>query len=143
MNALILIFMTFLSTNASSYYEKAINRFSPEGRLLQVDYAETASQKGSPVVAVATADSRIIVITKTLRDDIFLDRRVMDKVEPVDDEMWITFCGLAGDCRALIRLARNQAADFRASLGFAPPPIAVAKMIAECQHESTLSGGAL
>lgn len=132
------LFIGFLS-NASKY-DQSINLFNPNGRLLQVDYAETASKKGSPIISFILNNS-VVILTPSRSFDNQLDRRCIDKVEKIDDNIFAGYTGLAGDGRAVIRLSRSVASDFRRSFGSSPPVSFIAKRIGDFQHQATLKGG--
>ena len=135
----ILCYVSILLLNASKY-DQSINLFNPNGRLLQVDYAEAASQKGSPIIAFTLNDTAVI-LTPSQPLDSLLDRRCIDKVEKIDDHIFAAYSGLAGDGRAVIRLSRSIASDFRRSFGSPPPVSFVARRIGDFQHQATLKGG--
>ena len=135
----ILCYLIVILSNASKY-DQSINLFNLNGRLLQVDYAETASQKGSPIVAFTLNDT-VVIVTPSQPLDSLLDRRCIDKVEKIDDHIFAAYSGLAGDGRAVIRLSRSIASDFRRSFGSSPPVSFVAKRIGDFQHQATLKGG--
>lgn len=130
----------FIFTIYASKYDQSINLFNPSGRLLQVDYAEIASQKGSSIIAFTLNDTAVF-LTPTQPLDSFLDRRCIDKVEKIDDDIFSAYSGLAGDGRSVVRMSRSIASEFRRSFGSSPPVSFVAKRIGDFQHQATLKGG--
>ena len=78
----------------TSRYDKSINVFSPEGDLLQVCYAELAAEKGETVLCLPTSDDGFIVcIPSDPNHDILIDKRVIDKISKIDNEIWLAFSG--------------------------------------------------
>lgn len=139
----LLVFLLFSFVSSDRMYDKSINMFSPQGKLLQVDYAEIASNKGTPAIAIAGTNGDILILTRTGSNDCFLDRKINDKVERIDDDIWACYSGLAGDSRAVVRVAREYAAEIRSSLGISPAVVSIAKKVGDFQHEATLAGGTL
>ena len=141
MHCLLLFSLLFLPKfHQASKYDQSINQFSPNGRLLQVEYAEIASQQGSSIIAFTFNDTAVIM-TPTQAHDKLLDRRCLDKIEKIDDNIFAAFTGLAADGRAMIRWSRSISSEFRQTFGSVPPVSFVAKRIGDFQHKATLKGG--
>ena len=132
-------FIDILFTNASQY-DQMVNLFDPNGELLQVRYAEKASNKGTPLICFISENSICMICRSPLHDSLF-DHKTIDKLERVDDNIWASYCGLAGDGKALVRSSRSFSVGFRKQFGYAPPVVAMAKHIGDAQHEATLRGG--
>ena len=130
---------TFYRVNASQY-DQMINLFDPNGELLQVRYAERASDKGMPLICFVS-EGCLVLLCRSPPHDVLFDHRTMDKVEKVDDDIWAAYCGLSGDGKSLIRSSRTFSLQFRKMFGYAPPVVSVARAIGEMQHEATLKGG--
>jgi 20S proteasome alpha/beta subunit len=78
----------------SSRYDKSINIFLPQGDLLQVCYAELAAEIGESVLCLPTSDDGFIAcIPSDLIHDILVDKRGIDKISKIDDEIWLAFSG--------------------------------------------------
>ena len=121
-------------------YDKSAILFSPEGELLQVEYAEKASKKGISLIA-CSIENALILCSPTPSEFDLLDRRYLDKVSEIWDGLWICSTGLQGDGKALIREARTYCVDFKTQFGCAPSVSAVARHIGEIKHQATLIGG--
>lgn len=148
---LLILSALFLIISASQY-DQMVNLFNPNGDLLQVEYAERASNKGNPLICFTheinhanstsnTTETGILLLCRSQPFDQLLDRQSIDKVEKVDDDIWTAFCGLSGDGRSLIRASRSFSSNFRRLFGYAPSVVALAKHIGDTQHEATLKGG--
>ena len=114
--------------------------YDSSGRLQQVEWAELASQKGASVVAFA-CDSNIVVLSPTQPHDKLIDRRSLDKVEKIDDEIWSVCTGLAGDGRSIVQTSREFTSKFREGFGVKPSAMAVAAHVGSHQHQGTLYEG--
>ena len=123
-------------------YDTSINVFGPDGRLQQVEYAEVAAKKGSSLIALALKEE-IIVCTKTQEHDQLLDRRILDKIQCIDDDIWIAVTGLAGDGKEVIRISRMICTNWREQFNAPVPVLAIANKLGNIQHEATIIGGKL
>ena len=97
---------------------------------------------GSSILCAKTADDDIILCIPTKQEtQTLLDRRSIDKVCKVFDDIWFAFSGLAGDGRSLLRNARNFCVEYHSKFGIKPSIKSVVRYISELQHEATLTGG--
>jgi len=124
-----------------THYDKSITLFAPDGTLKQVDYAEKAASKGQSLICCLTKDNKIILCCPSQTSQLLLDRRAVDKVSQVDENLYIAFAGLAGDGRALTLEARSLCRDYRMRFGSSPPVSYLANKIGKIQHTATLKGG--
>ena len=138
---LVVILCLLVSLNCfAGRYDTSINVFGPDGRLQQVEYAEVAAKKGSSLVALALKEE-LIILTKTQEHDQLLDRRILDKIQCIDDDIWIAVTGLAGDGKEVIRISRMICTNWREQFNAPPPVLAVANKLGNIQHEATIIGG--
>lgn len=97
---------------------------------------------GSTILCSKTKDGDIILCIPTMKENqTLLDRRSIDKVSKVFDNIWFAFSGLAGDGRSLLRNARNFCVEYHSKFGMIPSIKTVVRYISEMQHEATLTGG--
>jgi 20S proteasome alpha/beta subunit len=141
LQALFVIMSLFICDSASYYHDKYVNTFNPEGKIEQVQYAEKATEYGSVLAGIIAEDQYLLLCTSSAAIQTFLDRKCIDKIEQVDDEIWATFSGFAGDGRYLIKSSRQFSTKFRHKFGCAPSVSAISKAIGDYQHGVTLSGG--
>ena len=81
-------------------YDRAITVFSPDGRLLQVEYARQAVKKGSTSVGLRTEDSVVLGAIKTTAQ-LAVDGS-SKKIFQIDDHAGLTSSGLLADARDLV-----------------------------------------
>ncbi|MHA1304265.1 MAG: archaeal proteasome endopeptidase complex subunit alpha [Candidatus Heimdallarchaeaceae archaeon] len=90
-------------------YDRTSIMYSPEGRLIQVEYARESVRRGS--IAVGIKSKNGVVLAGLLR---MVDLNEPDqKVHKVDENIYATFAGVAADGRVLISRARLESQIFR------------------------------
>ena len=124
----------------SSKYTRSITRFSPDGRLIQIDHAHAAVQRGTTVVAIHCPELIVIAVEKTTIAKL-QDPTTFRKVCPLDTHVMCAFAGLHADARALIKKGQVECQSHR--LTFEDPITVerIARFIATAQLKNTQSGG--
>jgi len=96
--------------SGNSPYDRPYAMYTPDGRLLQVEYASEAVKYGSPVVAVRGKDFAIMV-ARTKDTDPLLDP--IEKIHMVDENIGAAGAGFTGDINLLVDQARVEAQRHR------------------------------
>ncbi|KAH0795398.1 Proteasome subunit alpha type-7 [Histomonas meleagridis] len=123
-----------------SSYSRSITRFSPDGRLFQIEHAHAAVKRGTTVVAAQSNDLIVIAVEKSTVAKL-QDPGTFRKVIALDDHIMCAFAGLHADARVLVGKAQVECQSHRLTY---EDPITVeraARYIATIQLRYTQSGG--
>ena len=120
-------------------YDRTIIVFSPDGRLLQVEYARQAVKKGSTSVGLKIQDAVVLGAIKSTAPLGVEDS--YKKIYEVDNHAAVAASGLLADARSLVESARVRAQINRITFG---GPISIGtltKTIADRIHVVTQYAG--
>lgn len=122
-------------------YDRAATMFSPDGHLLQVEYAEKIVKIGSASIGVVCKDGVVIVADKRIRDKLIAPES-SHKIFEIDDNVMASSAGILADARVLVDQAQVLAQQNRVTYDSPIEPISVIKMIADKKQMFTQYGGA-
>lgn len=108
--------MVFCLLLQRSEYDRGVNTFSPEGRLIQVEYAIEAIKHGSTAIGIATSEGCVLACEKRLTSPL-MEPRSVEKILEVDDHIGAAMSGLTADARTLIDRARVECQNHRFTYG--------------------------
>lgn len=121
-------------------YDRAITIFSPEGRILQVEYARQAVKSGSTAIGFVAKDGVAIVADKRLHGKLIVNRSV-EKIFIIDDHIIATFSGFIPDGRVLLDKARIIAQEYKMTFGSPIDILSLVKEIGDIKQLYTQYGG--
>ena len=121
-------------------YDRAATMFSPDGHLLQVEYAEKIVKLGSASIGLVCKDGVVIISDKRIRDKLIAFESA-HKIFEVDEHIISTFAGIFSDARVLIDQAQILAQQNRVTYNSPIESISVIKMVADRMQMSTQYGG--
>ncbi len=122
-------------------YDRAITMFSPDGRLLQVEYAKKAVSLGATVIGIAAKDC-VVIIADRYRTDKLLMQDSVSKVFKIDDCIIAASSGFMSDARILVKKARVRAQQHKVTYGEDIEVESIVKYIADIKQAYTQYGGA-
>ena len=121
-------------------YDRAITMFSPDGRLLQVEYAKKTVRQGSTAIAMVCADGVIFVTDKRIIDKLVVPETV-EKIWQIDEHMGATASGILSDARVLIERAQLKAQQHRVTYDSPIDTLTIVKDMCDLKQICTQSGG--
>ncbi|MDO8460622.1 MAG: archaeal proteasome endopeptidase complex subunit alpha [Nanoarchaeota archaeon] len=122
-------------------YDRAATMFSPDGHLLQVEYAEKTVRLGSASIGLVCSDGIVIVSDKRIRDKL-LATESASKIFEIDHHIIAASAGILADARILVDQAQVLAQQHRIVYDAPIEPIAIIRMIADKKQLFTQYGGA-
>jgi len=93
-------------------YDRSITMFSPDGRLLQVEYAKKTVRQGSTAIGIVCKDGIVLVSDKRIVGKLVVPEAV-EKTFQIDDHIAATASGIISDARVLIERAQVKAQQHR------------------------------
>jgi len=121
-------------------YDRAITMFSPDGRLLQVEYAKKTVKQGSTAVGITCKDGVLLCTDKRIVDKLVVANSV-EKIFQVDKHIGATASGILSDARVLVERAQLKAQQYRVTYDSPIDTLSVVKDIANLKQLCTQSGG--
>ena len=121
-------------------YDRAITMFSPDGRLLQVEYAKKTVRQGSTAIGIVCKDGVVLVTDKRIVDPLVVPDAV-EKIFQIDDHIATTAAGILSDARVLVDRAQLRAQQHRVTYDNPIEVKDIVKDIADLKQMCTQSGG--
>lgn len=122
-------------------YDRTATMFSPEGHLLQVEYAEKTVRLGSASIGLACSDGVVIIADKRIKDRL-VSSESTNKICEIDSHIMATSAGILSDARILIERAQVIAQQHRVTYDSKIDVESVIKEIANIKQAFTQYGGA-
>lgn len=114
-------------------YDTDVTVWSPEGRLLQVEYAMESVKQGSACVGVR---SNTHVVLGALKRSVSELSSHQKKILEIDDHIGIGIAGLTADARSLAKYMRNECLNHKYVFGQPIPPASLMSDLAD-KHQRT------
>jgi len=121
-------------------YDRAITMFSPDGRLLQVEYAKKTVQLGNTAIGIVCKDGVLLVTDKRIVDDLVVASSI-EKIWQVDEHIMATGAGIMSDARILVERAQEKAAGYRITYDSQIDILTIVKDLGNLAQYCTQSGG--
>lgn len=122
-------------------YDRAATMFSPDGHLLQVEYAEKTVRLGSSSVGLVCKDGVVVIADRRVRDKL-ISPESANKIYEIDEHIVVTAAGILSDARMLVEHAQVLAQQNRVTYGSPIEPISVIRTLADKKQMFTQYGGA-
>lgn len=121
-------------------YDRAITMFSPDGRLLQVEYAMKTVRIGNTAMGLVCKDGVLLVTDKRINDKLVVAESI-EKIFMVDDHIMATAAGIISDARVLIERAQSKAQENKLIYDSPVDTLNIVKDMCSLKQLCTQSGG--
>jgi proteasome alpha subunit len=121
-------------------YDRAITMFSPDGRLLQVEYAKKTVRLGNTAIGMVCKDAVLLVADKRIVDTLVVPEAI-EKIFQIDDHIISTASGILSDARILIERAQLKAQQNRITFDSPIDTLTIVKDLCNLKQYCTQSGG--
>ena len=108
-------------------YDRSATMFSPDGHILQVEYAEKTVQLGTASIGIKTNEGVVIVADKGKKDKLIVPSSA-EKIYEIDEHIIASAAGIISDARILINQARLLAQQHKVTYD---SPIEIESVIRE------------
>lgn len=122
-------------------YDRASTMFSPDGRLLQVEYAKKTVKQGTSALGITCKDGVILLADKRIMEKLIVSATI-EKVFQIDDNMAAVAAGIVSDARILIEKAQVMAQQHRVTYDETMDAYSLVKEICNIKQQFTQYGGA-
>jgi proteasome alpha subunit len=122
-------------------YDRTATMFSPQGHLLQVEYAEKTVRLGSASIGMTCSDGVFIVADMRVEDKLIIPKSA-NKIYEIDSHIIASVAGIVSDARVLIERAQVLAQQNRVTYDSPIEPELIIKDIANLKQQFTQYGGA-
>jgi proteasome alpha subunit len=115
--------------------------FSPEGHLLQVEYAEKTVRLGSSSIGMVCSDG-VFIIADRRNEDKLIVKDSANKIYEIDSHIIASVAGIIADARVLIEKGQLLSQQHRVTYDSPIEPELIIKEIANMKQQFTQYGGA-
>ncbi len=122
-------------------YDRTATMFSPDGHLLQVEYAEKTVRLGVSSIGMACSDGVFIIADKRINDTLIVSESAT-RIHEVDNHVIASAAGITSDARVLIEKAQVLAQQHRVTYDSPIEPESVIKELSNMKQQFTQYGGA-
>ncbi len=122
-------------------YDRTATMFSPDGHLLQVEYAEKTIRLGSSSIGMVCEDGVFIIADKRIEDKLIVTSSAT-KIHEIDSHIIASVAGIMSDARVLIDKSQVSAQQHRVVYDSPVEPELIIKEISDLKQQFTQYGGA-
>ncbi len=122
-------------------YDRAITVFSPDGRLLQVEYAKKTVSQGATAIGIVCKDGIVLIADKRIAEKLIVPESV-EKIYKIDKHIGAAVTGIMSDGRVLIQRAQTKAQSHKITYDEPIDVLSLVKDVCDQQHIFTQYGGA-
>lgn len=121
-------------------YDRSITMFSPDGRLLQVEYAKKTVKQGSTALAIVCKEGVVFAVDKRITSKLLVAEAI-EKMFKIDDHIAATAAGIISDARVLVDRAQLRAQQHAVTYDTKVDLLSIVKDICDLKQICTQSAG--
>lgn len=121
-------------------YDRTATMFSPEGHLLQVEYAEKTVRLGSASIGMVCSDGVFILADKRVKESLIV-KKSASKIHEIDSHIITSVAGITSDARVLIEKAQVLAQQNRLTYDSEIEPELIIKDLSNLKQQFSQYGG--
>jgi proteasome alpha subunit len=121
-------------------YDRSSTMFSPDGRLLQVEYAKKAVRQGTTSLGIVCKDGVLLLADKRILEKLMIGQSI-EKIFQVDDHIGASATGFLMDGRVLIERAQVIAQQNKVTYDTPIDLLSLVKDVANLKQAYTQFGG--
>jgi len=121
-------------------YDRAATMFSPDGHILQVEYAEKTVRLGSASIGFVCSDGVVIIADKRMNDAL-ISPESANKIAEIDHHIIGTAAGILSDARILIERAQLLAQQHRVTYDTPIDTASIVKDLSDIKQQYTQHPG--
>ena len=129
-----------MDIDAQMGYDRAATMFSPDGHILQVEYAEKTVRLGSASIGFVTTEGIVIISDKKMNDNLIVGESA-NKIFEVDDHIVGSAAGILSDARILVERAQLLAQQHRVTYDSPIDVVSITKDISNIKQQYTQHPG--
>lgn len=122
-------------------YDRTSTMFSPDGRLLQVEYAKKTIRQGSTAIGMVCKEGVLLLTDKRFVNRLIVGESV-EKLFQIDEHIGATISGFVSDGRILVERARIRAQQHRVTYDEPIDVLELVRSICDMKQWFTQVGGA-
>ncbi len=121
-------------------YDRSITMFSPDGRLLQVEYAKKTVRQGSTALGLVCKEGVVLIADKRITSKLMVPEAI-EKMFRIDDHIAVTAAGIISDARVLVDRAQLKAQQHAVTYDSKIDVLSIVKEICDLKQICTQSAG--
>jgi proteasome alpha subunit len=121
-------------------YDRSATMFSPDGHILQVEYAEKTVRLGTASIGINCSDGVLIVADKGIKDSLIVPESA-DKIYEIDEHIIASASGFISDARILVNQSRLTAQQHRVTYDSPIDVESIIREIADIKQQYTQHPG--
>lgn len=122
-------------------YDRSATMFSPDGHILQVEYAEKTVRLGSASIGMLCKEGVVIIADKGIKDELIVQKSA-EKIYEIDEHIMASAAGILSDARILVNQTRLIAQQHRITYDSPIDVESVIREISDIQQQFTQYPGA-